>query len=216
MAHVTCLIDWCNEPRHGRLYCNRHYRKWKRYGDPLFEVLPRGDDPTRFWPKVGAPGATGCREWTFGVLHDGYGMFGRSGGHPVKAHRMAWELTYGPVPMGLHVLHHCDNPPCCDINEIPKAERVPDHPLGIWTNRDGRAGHLWLGTNADNMADMVAKGRQAIIRGAASVRAKFTDDDVREIRHRAAAGETYRVLAAVYEVHWQTIGRIVRHERYTP
>ena len=51
------------------------------------------------------------------------------------AHQIAWELTYGPVPPGLHVLHRCDVPPC--INP----------------------GHLWLGTNADNQRDRHLKGR---------------------------------------------------------
>jgi hypothetical protein len=52
-----------------------------------------------------------------------------------KAHRVAWTLANGPIPAGMHVLHTCDNPPCCN------------------------PGHLWLGTQADNMADMARKGR---------------------------------------------------------
>lgn len=53
------------------------------------------------------------------------------------AHCLVWEYTYGPVPDGLHVLHRCDNPPCCN----------PEH--------------LFLGTPLDNMRDKVAKGRHA-------------------------------------------------------
>lgn len=51
------------------------------------------------------------------------------------AHRVAWELTYGPIPNGLRVLHTCDNPRCVN------------------------PGHLMLGTQSDNIADSMRKGR---------------------------------------------------------
>lgn len=56
-------------------------------------------------------------------------------GRYTKAHRRAWELAHGPIPVGMDVLHRCDNPPC----ENPE--------------------HLFLGTAKDNMADARAKGR---------------------------------------------------------
>jgi hypothetical protein len=57
----------------------------------------------------------------------------------VKAHRIAWELVHGPIPAGLYILHHCDNPACCNAFDT--------------------AHHLFLGTKTDNNRDMVAKGR---------------------------------------------------------
>jgi hypothetical protein len=56
-------------------------------------------------------------------------------GKEVRAHRAAWSFENGPIPPGMHVLHRCDNPKCV------------------------RPDHLFLGTNADNMADKTRKGR---------------------------------------------------------
>ena len=87
----------------------------------------------RFWGRmVGLP--SGCLEWTGGTTPDGYGKI-KIDGVTVVAHRLAWTLTVGPIPEGMCVCHTCDNPPCCNVN------------------------HLWLGTNAENMADKMAKGR---------------------------------------------------------
>jgi len=78
---------------------------------------------------------SGCWEWTGSRNEKGYGRFNAGGHSPIGAHRYAWQLAYGPVPPGRMVLHECDNPPCVN------------------------AAHLFLGTAADNMTDMVAKGR---------------------------------------------------------
>lgn len=92
----------------------------------------------------------------------GYGEFEV---HPenkrLLAHRLAYVLHYGPIPEYLNgertcVLHRCDNPPCCNPN------------------------HLFLGSNLDNIDDMIAKGRVA--RGAKSGRAKLTDAQISVIR----------------------------------
>ena len=77
---------------------------------------------------------TECREWEGSRNRDGYGRY-PVGGSWVGAHRVAWEQEYGPIPKGMSVLHHCDNPPCI----LPS--------------------HLFLGTQQDNVADMIAKGR---------------------------------------------------------
>jgi len=84
----------------------------------------------------------GCLELPGFRDKDGYGAI-KEDGVQKRAHRVAWTLAHGPIPEGMRVLHHCDNPPCC---ETEPSEAYPE-------------GHLFLGTNADNMADCLSKGR---------------------------------------------------------
>lgn len=95
----------------------------------------------RFWSKVQK--SDGCWLWT-GPVKSRAHPYGRFWVSPerkhVKAHRIAWELEHGTIPEKLHVLHRCDNPRCV------------------------RPDHLWLGTHRQNMQDMAAKGRAAIVR----------------------------------------------------
>ena len=79
---------------------------------------------------------TPCLVWQAGCFSDGYGQF-RLGDKSVRAHRAAWEIGRGPIPDDLFVLHKCDNPKCVFVK------------------------HLFLGTNLDNVHDMMAKRRQA-------------------------------------------------------
>lgn len=76
----------------------------------------------------------GCIEWTGYTDRKGYGRFSTSYGE-VLCHRIAYAQHYGESIKGKHVLHRCDNPRCCNPQ------------------------HLFLGSNQDNMDDMVRKGR---------------------------------------------------------
>lgn len=105
----------------------------------------------------------------------GYGMIRRGprGAGWVRAPRLSYELTYGPIPDGLWVLHKCDHPPC--IN--------PEH--------------LFLGTPQDNQDDRKRKGRSLI--GSLNHESKLTAETVATIRRRyALEGATVTSLAAEY------------------
>lgn len=99
----------------------------------------------RFWSKVDrTAGPDACWPWTGGIRESGYGRYGAR--PAVQAHRLAWQLTNGPIPDGIMVCHSCD----------------ADYPAGDRTyRRCCNPRHLFLGDHAANMADMAAKRRAA-------------------------------------------------------
>lgn len=144
-----------------------------------------------FWTQV-EPG-DGCWPWIGRRMSSGYGEVHRFGVR-TGAHRVSWELHFGPIPAGMLVCHHCDNSLCVN----------PDH--------------LFLGTNKDNSQDMKAKSRGrggAPYYGERNYNAKLTASQVSAIRSRyAAGGETLRSLAGEYGVSNGTIGKITKGDTW--
>lgn len=141
----------------------------------------------RFWSKVRRTET--CWIWTAGINRGGYGSF-KFNGEMRSASRVAWMLEHGPIPAGLWVCHHCDNRACV------------------------RPSHLFLGTCADNVRDMVAKGRH-VARGPtrpAEVRAAEKRPPASEIRRLFAAGLHRDAIAERLGISKSTVTRAVyRH-----
>lgn len=143
----------------------------------------------RFNAKVDKRSVTGCWHWRGCITSRGYGRIGtgKRGAGILQAHRASYLLFNGDIPEGMVVCHSCDNPAC--VNPL----------------------HLFLGTQADNLADMRGKGRQGTRiypRGAEHPQAKLSESQVHEIRQRLAAGETGVALATEYGVCNSTISMI--------
>jgi hypothetical protein len=137
----------------------------------------------RFWSLVAKRGPDDCWEWTSYKLkktNEHYGRFCYQKRHYL-AHRIAYLLSKGIQPGSRLVCHSCDNPSCCNPY------------------------HLWLGSDADNIADRDAKGRQAGHAGKANGRATLTEQDVNDIR---ASSENYRSLSRQFGVSRTQISRI--------
>lgn len=139
----------------------------------------------RFFTKTARDPKTGCLVWTGSKNGKGYGQVSIATSQPALAHRVAWLLENGewPEPCALHC---CDNPSCVEV------------------------AHLFLGTRAENNADMRRKGRNRYIprRGEESSSAKLTWPLVAEIR---ASGESGAALARRLGVCRSTISQVRRH-----
>lgn len=125
-----CRIDGCPEPHWARDYCRRHYKRWKKNGTA--ELLTADD---RFWRKVDRRGPDECWPWRGATVRGTHGHVRLDDGSLVYAHRRSFEIHNGAIPEGLVVRHKCD--------------------FGLCVNPD----HLEIGTQADNVRDMVDRGR---------------------------------------------------------
>lgn len=144
-----------------------------------------------FWSRAEKSGGIdACWNWIAYRDVDGYGRM-RWDNRCAKANRIAYQLTFGDFPNELKVLHSCDNPAC--IN--PK--------------------HLFLGTQVENIQDMVRKGRRASTAGENGTNNKLTWAQVQEIRSRyAAGGVLQRELGAEFGVTQVQISAIVRGKQW--
>lgn len=139
----------------------------------------------RLMGKVRKTGS--CWLWTGPRLRNGYGQIRLPRGKGTTAHRASWMVHCGDIPNGLSVLHRCDVRLCVN----------PDH--------------LFLGTQQENMTDMVQKGRQGKPRGERCGSSKLNDKAVASIRKDYATGRfTMFELADRYGVVFGTIWQIVR------
>jgi hypothetical protein len=143
-----------------------------------------------FWVKVQK--ADGCWPYMGYLNRRGYGKHHVSNRGSIQSHRLAWELTNGPIPPGLMVCHHCDNPPCCN------------------------PAHLFLGTAADNVGDMVRKGRArgGNQRGEQVGNHRLTDEQVRQLRALRANGYSFSSIAILLHVAATTVVRAARGTRW--
>jgi hypothetical protein len=124
----------------------------------------RGDISRRFWSKVNVAGKDECWEWLASLDSRGYGNFGvpKDDGSRrylmQRAHRIAWELTNGPLIKSQHLCHTCDNRKCVNPS------------------------HLFVGDAKLNMQDCISKGRRGDRKGQANPKAKLTPDQILDIR----------------------------------
>ncbi len=142
--------------------------------------------PEFVWTYINKTTPDKCWEWTRHLV-DGYGQI-QIDKIEYKAHRIIYELTYGKIPTGKHVLHSCDNRKCCN----PK--------------------HLFLGTNKDNVDDKVKKCRQS--RGESN-HSKLAEEQVLEIRRLYSLGNySQKELAKMFGVGHTIVGNIILRKKW--
>lgn len=143
------------------------------------------DREAHFWSKVDVKSDGECWNYLGYKNQKGYGRFHTPAG-TISAHRYAWELHYKQkVPKDMMILHHCDNPACC--NHL----------------------HLYCGTNFDNMRD---KSRRHIDLKQFAANSKLYADEMLQIRKLNKTGVSQRELAKIFNVGQTTIGKVIRGE----
>jgi len=160
-------------------------------------------DKARFWSKVDKKCVNECWEW-IGCKAQGYGRI-KVYGKLRQASHVSWILARGPIPQGKSILHRCDNPPCVN----PK--------------------HLFVGTQKDNVKDMIRKGREnwatgdrngarthpeKVLRGEGVGTSKLNKEDVIKIQERYLTGESQRSIAKDFKVCHQHISVIVNKKQW--
>ena len=174
-------------------------------------TLIRPSSEEMFWDKVNK--TSGCWIWKGYITKGGYGTL-TVNSITTFAHRFSWELHSGLIPFGFYILHNCDNPSCVNPN------------------------HLYLGTQADNLADMVQRNRT----GWGKIRPGITYENSKlflyqreQIKDRLRKGENVLSLATefgvtsslIYRIRLEAFRRVLpkegyngrrkntKHERYT-
>lgn len=144
----------------------------------------------QFLEELAVKDDCGCWLWPRAVLKNGYGVLriGKGKGILRSVHRLAWELSNGPIPNGQWVLHKCDVRRCFN----------PEH--------------LFLGTQQDNNNDRDAKGR--VCHGEDHADAILTAEQVLEIRRRFKDGERKCDLADAFGISRQGIHDVVMHRNW--
>lgn len=158
------------------------YRR-EKLGVPGWDRTWMGAYPDNkyFWPHVRKQ-EDGCWVW----VRAKPGKYGRA--RSMAAHRYSWTIHRGPIPAGLFVCHHCDNPPC--VNPA----------------------HLFLGTANDNVQDAKSKGRT--VRGVRQTHAKMTDASVVTAFAMSASGIPLPIIADCLHVSITTVFQALRRMRW--
>jgi hypothetical protein len=178
-----CSLPECGKPYHCKGYCEAHYTRVRRHGDPLAGRTPDGELIRWIHEVAMLHTSDDCLPWPFGTIGNGRAQV-RVGGKKVIASRYVCELAHG-VP--------------------PSAEHEAAHSCGKGHEGCISPGHLEWKTHAENMADRLVHG--TLSRGERHGMAKLTEDDVRTII--ALKGDVPRTkLAEKYSVSKGTIDHI--------
>lgn len=143
----------------------------------------------RFESKYIPEPMSGCWIWIGATFQKGYGVIHSERKHK-QTHRVSWELYKGKIPEGLCVCHRCDNKGCVN----------PDH--------------LFLGTNDDNVADKVSKGRQHRPKGTLHGLAKLKEEDIPVIFSLSNSGRKISELAEMFNVSRTLIYKVLKKEAW--
>lgn len=186
MNHRICSVDGCGKTHDAKGYCSKHYTRLRKTGSPLGLKIIRADTLADCLRMRTVFSESGCHEWNGTIALNGYGMV-HFNGKSYLAHRASYMEAKGDIPFGMNVNHHCDNRRCVN----------PEH--------------LYVGTQKQNIADMLSRGRADRRGEKTHSRRVLTWGDVRTIR---ASGQPNVDLAREYHVSRDCIYSVVNHRTW--
>ena len=139
---MTCIYPDCGKEVAAWGYCQKHYKRTKKYGSPHPKKNDQAPLSERFWRFVDRKSEDECWNWIGNKLKSGYGQISIGAKKEMSkgAHRVSWELANDKsIPDGMYIMHKCDNPSCVNPN------------------------HLTIGTAKENTQDMIQKGRKKTV-----------------------------------------------------
>jgi hypothetical protein len=157
-----CSVKGCNGKYNCKNYCKKHYNQIRTKG--YIFISKRGLSAyERFISLTLNNPNNNCIEWIGAKQLKGYGRFNPNG-KAMGAHRFSYEHYIGSIPFGMHILHRCDNPSCVNHE------------------------HLFLGTNLENVRDMMSKKRNRHKKGEDCTHSKLKNIQVIEIKNLLSKG----------------------------
>ena len=189
-----CSSQPCNRKAISRGFCDKHYRRFWKYGSPACcgtRKVAEGDEDQRFHQKYIVQD-NGCWIWQAGTSPNNkgvlYSKFSKDNGVTTSGHRFAYAKYVGEIKRGAYICHKCDTPLCVN----------PEH--------------LFQSDHAGNMRDMVEKGRSHTGRGQRANASVLTDAQAAEIR---SLDLSQSKIAAIYGISQTGVSRIKRGITYS-
>ena len=155
---TTCSVEDCEKPTRTRGWCNRHYQRWLKHGDPLATLAYRDGPEAAFLARTEPLVWSSCIIWTGGTNRYGYGQL-RVNGRQTFAHRYAWERVNGPIPDGLMIDHRCFERSCVNVEHLRIATRYQNSQHRSGPTRRSSTGVRGVSKNGNRFrAVVVANG----------------------------------------------------------
>ncbi|TAM15933.1 MAG: HNH endonuclease [Pandoraea sp.] len=188
---AACIFPGCCGKYYSKGYCIKHYQRLRAHGDPSICLKVAVPARERFLSSIKTVGE--CWVWTGSTNETGYGFLSigsksDKSRRNVLAHRFSFEMHKGEIPAGLNICHVCDNRACVNPN------------------------HLFAGTQADNVADMVSKDRHQ--KGSRNGRAKINEAVASQIFDEVKSGKTHTVVAQKFGVTRSLVSLIASGKRW--